>query len=61
MNFKIRLRIDIILKFFLDLICMLIFNIQFYIVRYMKLFLEINNNEINVFFGINVDYKKNLK
>lgn len=36
-------------------------NIQSHTARHMKLFLETNNNEINVSHGINVDHKKNSK
>lgn len=61
MNFKIRSRIDTILKPLTDSICMSTFNIQSHTARHMKLFLEINNNEINVSPGINVDHKKNSK
>lgn len=37
------------------------FNIQSHTAGHMKLFMEINNNEINVSPGINVDHKKNSK
>lgn len=37
------------------------FNIQSNTARHMKLFMKINNNEINVSPGINVDHKKNSK